>query len=354
MRHRPLTPVSRRTRSAAFSLLELVGVLLVVAVLSAAAVPMLVREVDAAARGRELELLRQLGGSLERAITRQGSIPGPTNWADVAGGTAGLAPEDLVTNARGNPRLFLVDPRFRVGPQGSNGLPFTQTYLGTASPTNTRILLVSSLGPALPASVAGGSALAAAAFDALWNLPDRTVPAEWNWRGTVDDLILHRLELRTLFQPVILNDGTGLGGRFSVNGSSNYALPATPFFTHLLSGSVLGLHGSDGSVQSREIVAGPASYAFEAGSWRARLLSATEENVLVGMDLTAAATAFTGAASAGNLTSAAVYSAMTNWLGRYTAWSAAGYPSSGPVWAALASARNALANGTATLVDNAN
>jgi type II secretory pathway pseudopilin PulG len=354
MRHRSQNHIFRRTRSAAFSLLELVGVLLVVAVLSAAAVPMLVREVDAAARGRELELLRQLGGGLTGAITRQGAIPGPSNWAAVASGTAGLASDDLMTNARGNPRLFLVDPRFRVGPQGTNGLPFTQTHLGTASPTNTRILLVSSLGPALPASVAGGSALAAAAFDALWNLPDRTVPGEWNWPGAGDDLILHRLELRTLFQPVILNDSAGLGGRFSVNGSSNFVVPATPFVTHLLVGSVLGLHGSDGSVQSREIVAYPASYSFEAGSWRSRLLSATEENVLVGMDLTAAAAAFSSAASAGNLTSAAVYAAMTNWLGRYTAWSAAGYPSSGPIWSALASARNALANGTATLVNDAN
>jgi len=345
--------LNNKCRSA-FSLLELVVVLVVVSLLAAASVPLLQRELETAARVREAALLQQIDSGFEFVARRQGIIPGPTNWANAMAAPLRLATSGLLTNSAGNRRVLLVDPRFRLGPTNAAGLPFAQTDLGAAAPTNTRVLVVSSLGPPLPVTVTADAPVTAAEFDALWSLSDRAVPQNWNWTGGAEDLLLRRLDLGRLFHPVLLNDLSLPPGRYSVNGATNRILPSVPFATHLLAGSVLGLHGSDGSLQSLEVVGEPGFFSFEAGNWRRRSLSGMEETILVGADLATAAAAFNAAPFAGNISSAAVFAAMTNWLGRYNAWSAAGYPSTGPIFAALQSARTALANGTASLVDAAN
>jgi prepilin-type N-terminal cleavage/methylation domain-containing protein len=337
-------------RDAGFSLFEIVAVLMVAAVLSAALAPLLLRETDRLARERELGLLRELDSGLEHTITRRGQIPGPTNWGPTLAATMGLLASEVTTNPRGNERGVLIDPRFGVGPEGTNQPPYTQTALGSLPPVRPRLLLISSLGPALPAELLSGSSLTASAYDELWDLPDKAIPAGWNWPGSGEDLLVHRIDLRSLFQPVILNDLSEFQGQFSVNGSSNQPLPSVPFFTHLLAGSVLGLHGSDGAVQAREVVKYPASYSFEAGNWRGQMLLAVSEKILVGPDLQAAATAFISAPGRGNLTGAHVYFAMTNWLGRYNDWVAAGSTDFGPTWANLRSAYLEMANHTVNLV----
>src|SRR5439155_11697863 len=62
----------------AFSLIELVGVLTVIAILAAVAVPALIRQMDRIAGEQESAALKSLGDALQQSIVRNRSVPSDT------------------------------------------------------------------------------------------------------------------------------------------------------------------------------------------------------------------------------------------------------------------------------------
>src|ERR1051325_9967097 len=82
--HRSMTPSLHhsvtallRCSTAAFSLVEMIGILAVIAILAAALAPSLVRQLDKTAADQESAALKALGDALQQSILRKRYIPGP-------------------------------------------------------------------------------------------------------------------------------------------------------------------------------------------------------------------------------------------------------------------------------------
>src|SRR5439155_27049562 len=129
----------------------------------------------------------------------------------------------ISTNSRRYARAFLIDTNLAIN---GVGLPYTQTTNGTTKPVSARVMIVSSLARALPASVTNGVA-SATNFTAIWNAAANTVPggpAFSGWGGTGEDLRIKKLNLEPLFYQLILvdhrSDSNGASPWYSINNSS--------------------------------------------------------------------------------------------------------------------------------------
>src|SRR5262249_1733268 len=144
IRHLP-----RATRHSAMSLIECIAVVAVLAVMAAALVPVAIRQLDRVASDQEAASLKSLGDALQASILAQRYIPNQTNWYSQTATQAGMDVAAVTNNLRNRARVFLTDASGWL----SNSLPYTQTYLGTPSaPANARVVLVSSIGAAVPMS----------------------------------------------------------------------------------------------------------------------------------------------------------------------------------------------------------
>lgn len=347
---RPAQPNRR-----AFSMIEVLGILAIMALLALAVVPMLLSELDCLAYQQEEKNLKRFADGLEKYVVRNQVIPDQTTWATAISAAIGDAPDRVLTNSRGVRRVLVIDPTFGVGSGGTNRPPYTQAASGSSAVTNPRYVLISSLGQSLPASLVSGFAGSAAAFEELWNLADGQKPASWTWNGNGADLRLQRVNLSPWFHPVTLNNTSALAGKYSVNNSTPVLLPATPFTTYLLAGTVLGLHGVDASVQAKELVTRSFSFSFEDGLWRGRLFAGTAAGTadVSGADIEAAANTFLAASTnpAATTTPAQVMAAMETYLTAYNLWAAAGFPASGGTKTAVDTAQAALDSVAAGLVN---
>lgn len=348
-------PGASGCRSRGFSMIEMLGIMAIVALLALAIVPMLLSELDRLARQQEETSLRRLAEGIEKYVIRNQIIPDHTGWAAAVAAALGESNDRVLTNSRGLRRVLIIDPSFGVGATGTNRPPFTQTASGSASVTNPRYVILSSMGQELPSSVQSGFAASATEFEQLWNLADGAVPAGWTWSGNGSDLRLQRVNLLPLFHQVTLNNATALAGKYSANSSTPSVLPVTTLSTYFLAGTVLGLHGVDSSVQSKEMVTRPFSFSFEDGLWRGRLFAGTTAGAtdVTGADIEAAATTFLSSANnpAGTATPEQVMAAMETYLTAYNIWAAAGFPATGSTKTAVDAAQAALETLAAGLVN---
>ncbi len=149
----------------AFTLIEMIGVLAIVAVLAGLLVPVAFGHLDQIASEQETARLQALGDALQQNILTTHSISSYTNWATVVATQSGLDIGSVTNNFRNRQRVFLVD----AGGWLSNRLTYVQNSVGSSNlPVNARVMLVSSLGRNLP--ITTGMPLASD-FDALWNAP---------------------------------------------------------------------------------------------------------------------------------------------------------------------------------------
>src|SRR5207248_4695107 len=94
----------------AFSLIELTGVLAVIAILAAATVPTLIRQMDRIAGEQENAALKSLSDALQQSILRKRYVPGASDWATNIAAELGVDVANVNTNqARRQPRFFLID-----------------------------------------------------------------------------------------------------------------------------------------------------------------------------------------------------------------------------------------------------
>jgi hypothetical protein len=190
----------------------------------------------------------------------------------------------ITTNSRRYARAFLVDPNLRV-----NGavLPYAQTNTGATSVTNARVMIVSSLGRALPIST---SVPTSTEFNAIWNTAEGARPSTWtNWPGSGEDLRIKKLNLEPLFYQLILvnhTSGTNTVPRFSIDNSSVAAVPLGPLGLnkYYLDSTVVGLHDTIGAVQSRHLLKRNVSFMFESDAWRGQIQGDQQSNSASGSD----------------------------------------------------------------------
>jgi len=156
----PGTHPSPRAR-AGFSLIEVIGVLAIMAIMASVIVPSAIKSIQQAAITAEQQTLGNLGTELTLYLRDQGSVPTAANWTTALAAYANLSPANLATNSRNVARVYIADP---------------------ATTPSQRVLLLSSMRKnlALPTAANIGTA---AKFQQIWQTTDGAVPPASSWAG---------------------------------------------------------------------------------------------------------------------------------------------------------------------------
>src|SRR5581483_3688835 len=145
---------AKRPVAAAFSLMEIVAAVAILAILAAAMLPVLVRQIDYATEGIEQTNLVSIANGFTQGALATRYIPSQANWANFVATNLGWEVSTVQTNNRNNSRVFLIDPQLRIGT--NTALPYVQSGTGAAGITNVRFMIVSSLSSGLPGGLVSG------------------------------------------------------------------------------------------------------------------------------------------------------------------------------------------------------
>ncbi|MEO6001806.1 MAG: type II secretion system protein [Opitutus sp.] len=178
-----------------FTLIELIGVMAIMAIMASVLVPNVLKSIDRAAVAAEAQTLHQLGSQVKlylqaNAVPPSTAIP-PTvpNWTTQLATYADLNAADVAKNRRQVARTYVLEPV--TGPAVSG-----------------RALLISSMRSGL-VPPAATSINTLARFDDIWQTPDGTVPtgasaALWSgWSavsGSGEYLLVERINLLSVYK----------------------------------------------------------------------------------------------------------------------------------------------------------
>jgi type II secretory pathway pseudopilin PulG len=311
-------------------LIEFIGVLGVLAIMAAALAPAVIKRMDLAAFSAETATLNSMKNALAQYILQSNTIPSQTNWARAVGPELGLATVNITTTPRNIRRAFLIDTN---GWLGTISLPYVQQPGGVPSgqqppgPSNSRLMIVSSIGKALPIS---SGAPGTAAFSDIWNTSWPNVPSTWSsWSGNGADLVIQRINLEPLFHRVILVNSAGGPGYFSVGSfSPPDVVPGTAGSgtnTYYLDGTALNLYDNTGTnLIVREIIRADMSRVFENGLWRNSpnlgITNLPPPGLSLGSIAAIYSTNSAGPASTEGATPQSALAAMIAYMDAYTMW----------------------------------
>ena len=275
-----------------FSLIELVCVLAVIGILAGMLVPALIRQLDKIAGDQESAALKSFSDALQQSIMRNRYIASYDTWASTVSIELGVDASNVSTNARRQPRVFLIDPALRIGDNTTNRLPYTQANWLTQTrsgsgvtnsagalvpPLSPRLVMLSSIARALPAGVVSGVP-AAADFNGIWDSADGTVPsapAFAGWAGSGDDLKIQRINLSPLFVRLVLTTNVSESAYYSIDSTNSadlYNVPSPGRDGYFIRNSVLYLytHGRT-IIDSQQILTRDTSFVYDQNVWRSSL-----------------------------------------------------------------------------------
>lgn len=225
-----------------FTLVELIGVLAIIAIMTAAIAPNALRSIERAAVRAEVDSLHSLG-DLAKIYLREKSVePTVANWNSVAelAPYAWLSPQDMLYNRRqrmpNNPALPEATQPVRANQLGY----ITRVYVPDPTVANHRAMLISSMrfGVSLPAELLPlpTPAVSAFNFDVIWKTPDGTVPnlPGWGaWSNFADFLVIERINYMPVYKKDLQSLTLTLNNtdKASNNGFYNLILASgKPFF----------------------------------------------------------------------------------------------------------------------------
>lgn len=265
-RTRP-TPQSRF--HSGFTLIEMIGVLGVLAVVAGLFATSLVGRFKRATRDSEGTSVTTMTDALRTRILRTQFIPAVGDIPQAIADELALPLSKVRTSLAGFPRIFLIDPALQIGSPTSavRTLPYQQTVRGSVQPASPRFMFISSIGSAVPVS----SPVSSSTFTSLWGNAAGTIPTGWStWKGESDDLRFGRLDFRSFFHRVVFNNlDPANTATYSIGAPTNsFAIAVGQRVeTWFLATSALNLHFADSTVQTREFVRADTSFVFENGRW---------------------------------------------------------------------------------------
>jgi|GEM_PF-1795904 prepilin-type N-terminal cleavage/methylation domain-containing protein len=333
--------VRRRARSGAphhgFTLIEMIGVLAIIAILAYALVAVFIRQMDRIVGENEAKQLKAFAEGFRQRVVKTKAIAGHTTWTNVLATELGLTARQVLLNERGVERRFLIDPGFLLYKQGvSPGPPaYTQDRFGSTNrPASPRLMIVSSISVALPVQVANGVAPSTGAysFTNIWNTPEDTMPPNWSWGGKAEDVKIQRIHLADLFVELTLNSDPS-GARYAIESGTPNATPSQSYTAYFIDSSLLELYNcADPTPRYGEILHRSKSFTFANCTWQQ---GGEFSNRIINRpgpaDMQLAADAFLAAAqnpyAAGYPTSSSpdarptnVYSSMLVYMSNYVNW----------------------------------
>lgn len=218
--------------TAAFTLIEMIGVLAIMSILASVIVPNVLRSMDRAAVMAEETTLANLGDQTKLYLRVNGVAPTPANWTTAIGSLADIAPVDIATNKRAIARSYITDP--------------------AATPT-PRVLILSSMRAGLALPVAG-NITTAAQFQNLWQTADKAIPSTASWggwstwsavTGSGEYLVIERVNLASVYATDLASVTLTLNNRGTGTASYNLVQPngASGGFVNVVAGGNVVLSG---------------------------------------------------------------------------------------------------------------
>lgn len=205
-----------QTRSnAGFSLLEMIGVMAVMAILAGALAPSIFQMIEEGYQGAEAQSMDTISGALEAYITYNKTIPSQKQdkWTAAVADYAGLSPNRVRLNDKNFERKLFMDPKFFAG-GGGGGDPFFMQGQGlSAMPSSPRILLISSLDGEVKVKLTNKSQ-----FDKVW---DQDKGAKVLESKTV---FIERINLAPAFKRVVLSNANASQSGFVLEAGSEGAV----------------------------------------------------------------------------------------------------------------------------------
>lgn len=343
----------RRVRS--FSLIEVIAVLAIIAILLAVLLPALLKQLDRLAAGKETTVLKALAQGLQQGVVVGKRVPTTTgnDWAQVIAANAGYQVSEVLTNACRLPRACLIDPNLQIGTVTAGTLPFTQTSNGvSALPANPRFMILSSLAGALPVSSGTNST-----FDTIWNTPDGAVPAGWpsSWADRGADLRIQRITLTPSFKRLILNNSANsTNAKYSIDGSVPKVVPSNGFDAYFVENSLLSLYSNTSNIpDATQVLIRDTTFTYANSNWSGNILgwpglgSGGGDNldVIIKLFMSSPANPWPNP----DAYPAQAFTAMTNYVAKYTVWATNGFPDDS-TWQAVKNA--GLNNSISTSVES--
>lgn len=274
------------TRGRAFTLLQFIAVLAIIALLAAALLPGWIRQIDRVVWEREVVVLDEIMAGLKRGCLEGRRIPAAADMPALVSANTAMSLVQVQRNARRFNRVFLLDPDHELGLDiHGNAVTiesagWVQTAAGVSpAPTDLRVLVLSTVATALPTVDEDD-------FDGIWDTPEGQIPAALaSWGGRVDDLLIRRLNLGAFFYRVqLLNVDVGNDGYYAIDYAVPNYIPGRTDDTvgpnvgegWFLEGTQLRLYrpGSSGPVMdSVELMHEDTSYVYQRERWRRRMTS---------------------------------------------------------------------------------
>jgi type II secretory pathway pseudopilin PulG len=284
-----------------FTLIEVIGILAVLAILATVVLSTTTSSLDTAAANLENTNLVNYAAALQNSILRNRYIPGKNDWFTVIATELGVNVSSVTNTARNLPRYFLIDPAIQIGANAAGVLPYAQSnlFLNGASGQMTnlispRVMIVSSvaLSPStqFPPFVTSGT-LSETNFNNLWNWTDQSLnaPSDWptSWNNYGRDLLVQRINLAPLFVHLTLQNYpppplSTIQGQYAIDRWATNPVPNSPYYNgvnaYLLKSTVLSLLqdvGSGGTPQADQVLSRDASFFYIQQVWRGTLAYGT-------------------------------------------------------------------------------
>ncbi len=204
----------RRARNCGFTLIEMLGVLAVLAILGGLLAPQVVKQLDISARDKEAMYLQDIAQGVDVYLRENRSWP--ANLAALSPDYVPIGSAQIGQNERDFPRYYFTHPDMG---SFNNATGITGSDLPDA-----RFLLISNL-----AADAGPTITNGTQFDAWWNTDTTTTPNVKIYRGHMSKMF-HLVSVSALGDGGSFRiDGTPTssgGGRITSQG--NYHLVGTP------------------------------------------------------------------------------------------------------------------------------
>lgn len=190
--------------AAAFSLIEMIGVLAIIAIVAAIITPNLTRRISRINGEKEDEALAVLGDGLVRYVKNYQIVPGASTWVTNVATMTGLPVSEVryVNANTSNPRVYLIHPAFFPTNASVADPLWSQDSSGATSVANAKILVISTHKSELALPVSSGRASTVAEFDAIWDWdPSANPPSGWpgSWNGNGEYLHVQRVNLLPTF-----------------------------------------------------------------------------------------------------------------------------------------------------------
>jgi prepilin-type N-terminal cleavage/methylation domain-containing protein len=281
----------RSRQERAFSLIEMIGVMAIIALIAAAAGPALIKRVDYAAKTTEKATLASMTNAMVRTCLYSNQIPDVANIAGAIQKSLNCNLSLITNTPRGFTRLFITDPAVVINGV-TNNLPYTQSSTVLSSqPANARAVIISTIAKALP-SISPN----AAQFAEIWNAPADTIPSVLSsWGGRGEDLQIERVDFGTLFHKVVLKNvepvpavGPAAIPTLGFYSFETYGIlnvrPGSQASAYYLDGTLLTLYRSShynsspptnptdiNDADTREIIHTDISFIYQNHKWTRRL-----------------------------------------------------------------------------------